>query len=261
MRSFSGCVSRQRSQPWGGEGGARAAYLVTGVHVEASPEAMVPAAIFHVVAVLSGHGQSGGGRVSRVVVCGSAAWLGQCRAHCRRGCRGSHRAGRSSTLTHSMSSCSLERAAVAGQPQGRKKGAAGGGFGSMLVVGGCRDWGGGCLGRGAGADHGTRAHWGFTCRCGRWAAVCRRAGEADEGGAEQSRAESGRRRCRTVGAEEREGEREGEGEGADSRIGDGLPASVAVAVAVAAAEAAAAAGGWMCLGTQAEGGRDLNLSL
>ena len=34
--------------------------LVAGVHVEASPEAMIPPAVFHVVAVLSGHGQSAG---------------------------------------------------------------------------------------------------------------------------------------------------------------------------------------------------------
>ena len=42
--------------------------LVARVHVEASPEAMIPAAIFHVVAVLSGHGQSAGEGQSAGVV-------------------------------------------------------------------------------------------------------------------------------------------------------------------------------------------------
>lgn len=45
----------------GGDGGGvclAGAYLVAWIHVEPSPEAMIPTAIFHVVAVLSGHGQS-----------------------------------------------------------------------------------------------------------------------------------------------------------------------------------------------------------
>jgi hypothetical protein len=46
----------------GGPGGAAAAHLVARVHVDASPEAMIPAAVFHVVAVLSRHGQTAGAR-------------------------------------------------------------------------------------------------------------------------------------------------------------------------------------------------------
>ena len=47
---------------------AGATYLVARVHVEPSPEAMIPAAIFHVVAVLSGHGQSVVGEKHRLAV-------------------------------------------------------------------------------------------------------------------------------------------------------------------------------------------------
>jgi hypothetical protein len=64
-------VLRQRRRR---RGGLTPAYLVTRVHVESSPEAMIPAAIFHVVAVLSGHGQSGG------------AGLAHCRREIGEGC-------------------------------------------------------------------------------------------------------------------------------------------------------------------------------
>lgn len=45
------------------------AYLVARVHVDASSEAMIPTAIFQVVAVLGGHGQSGSRVSSRCAQC------------------------------------------------------------------------------------------------------------------------------------------------------------------------------------------------
>jgi hypothetical protein len=93
--------------------GIRAAHLVARILVDASPVAMVVAAILEVVAVLSGHGQSAAS--CQRAALRIASWSFGRRAHdvmpaaALRGLRGrqragrrSHRAGTSSALTHSM---------------------------------------------------------------------------------------------------------------------------------------------------------------
>lgn len=61
----------------GGRLGGRA-YLIAGVHVDASPEAMIQTAVLQVVAVLGSHGQSGprsaGQRSSKVARGGDGGW-------------------------------------------------------------------------------------------------------------------------------------------------------------------------------------------
>jgi hypothetical protein len=90
-----------------------AAHLVARILVDASPVAMVVAAILEVIAVLSGHGQSAApvsglrcaswafGRMAHGARCQSLRRLA-CGRGRQREDRRSHRAGTSSALTHSM---------------------------------------------------------------------------------------------------------------------------------------------------------------
>ena len=55
MRSFSSCTVSACAMAGGS---AAAAHLIARIHVDASPEAMIPAAVLQVVAVLGGYGQT-----------------------------------------------------------------------------------------------------------------------------------------------------------------------------------------------------------
>lgn len=167
MRSFSGCNARQG---WRVERRAeqRRAYLVAWILVDAAPVAMVVAAVFEVIAVVSGHGQSAAsvsGKLAAWAMTAGAASRAA-RAPTRDG--RSHGAGRA---VHSPIRCHCDHWDDVEQQTAARAGAgvdfstAGGGglvrCGAGLAMGGSEDGqrsrGTGLLGRVAAAGCSTRA--------------------------------------------------------------------------------------------------------